>query len=371
MLPKFPFSTKLGTAIILVSALPYFASIVLSIYIHNRTLSFALRSAGALEYQEFSRLTANYYFTLIALWVIAVIGGAIVAAYFYRRFVQPIETLSEIALDIARGKNREIPHQKTQSEISVLYDYIRIVKESLTKEIGRLQNINKLKTEFISIAAHQLRTPLSSIKWLIEVMLENNNNLNNAYRGKLEDIYKSNERLITLVNDLLSAAKLEGGEIIAKKQLVDIEKSIQYEIDANKVEASRRNIKINFKKMTELHELEIDPLLFSQALKNLLENAVFYSIPDSEIDVTVTMEQGSYIIAVHNEGAGIAEMEHDKLFTKFYRGPVAQRLRPEGSGLGLFIAKMAVEANGGSIWFESPTHDGGGVTFYISVPISK
>ena len=174
-----------------------------------------------------------------------------------------------------------------------------------------------------------------------------------------------------MVNDLLSAAKLEGGKIIANRARTDIVKLIENEFLMEKTEIERKKIKVDFRKETDLREVEVDILLFGQAIKNLLENAVAYSPEDSEITVALTADKSNFAVSVHNEGAGIPEMEHDKLFTKFYRGPVAQRLRPEGSGLGLFIAKLAIEANGGNIWFESPTHDGGGVTFFVSVPIIK
>lgn len=344
-------SKKVTLVFFVAAFLPYALGLAFVIYTYDKSLNV-------------------FYFVLFGLWLVSAIAGWLVIMYFCRKFLTPINRLASIAFLITQGNNATIPYiEDRNSEVSKLYDAVRAMNDSLLDTIHRLERANQLKSEFISIASHQLRTPLSAIKWVIELLMDNNN-LSPDYKGKLQDIYTSNQRLIVLVNDLLSAAKLEGGKIIANRIKTDVAKLVENEITMQKSEIGRKKIKIDFKKETNNIEISVDTLLFGQVIKNLLENAIAYSPEDSEISIDLREEKNDLVFSFHNEGPGIPEMEHDKLFTKFYRGPVAQRLRPEGSGLGLFIAKLAVEANGGNIWFESPTHDGGGVTFFVSVPVS-
>lgn len=341
-----------------------------SISNHSREISGLLFSLARSRYEQFSDFSRLFHFIIFSLWTTVIIGNGLVMFYLYRRVISPISNLSRITFDISQGRAKAIPYRHDRNEIGQLYNSVRLMNDFLANSIKSLERANQLKSEFISIASHQLRTPLSAIKWIIELLMDNKN-LNPQYKEKLQDIYISNQRLIVLVNDLLSAAKLEGGVITANKVPTNLAKLVENELQMQKHDAERKKIQFNFKKDGDIQDVRIDAMLIGQAIKNLIENAVAYAPAETSVDVVLNIQKGSYVISVHNEGAGIPEMEHDKLFTKFYRGPMAQRLRPEGSGLGLFIAKMATEANKGSIWFESPTHDTGGVTFYISIPINQ
>jgi len=335
----------------------------------NRLSSF-LSEVERLEFNNFVRQTSRSYGLLFALWL-ATIGGAIsLAVYFKRRIAKPIEKLSDTVVDIAAGKISFIPDYGQYGEVGRLYQAVKNMHDKLRAYIHKLEENNKLESEFISIAAHQLRTPLSSIKWLIEMLLENKN-LTAEHREKLQGIYQSNDRLIVLVNDLLNVAKIEGNELVSRRQPSDLRHLIDSILKMIQPEANSRGVKINFTISAPLKEIMIDQILFTEAMKNIIENAVFYSPINSAVDISLSESRGNYIVSVHNEGPAIPEMEHDKLFTKFYRGPMAQRMRPTGSGLGLFIAKLATDAMKGSIWFESPTNKEtqSGVTFYLSVPL--
>jgi len=236
-----------------------------------------------------------------------------------------------------------------------------IVFRDVTKE----REIDKMKTEFVSVASHQLRTPLTAIKWIIELFLEDKG-LTSKQQERLTDVYSSNQQLIDLVGDLLNVSKMEAGKMVTNKKPVNIKQLIDNSIKILKANADKKKQKINFVSKAEIKETNIDSTLFNSAFNNLLSNAVAYGPPGSTIGVIVSIEGKEYVIEVHNDGPEISKSEQNKIFTKFWRGADAKRIKTRGTGLGLAIAKSAVEANSGKIWFKSG--DGKGTSFYFTVP---
>ncbi|OGY63690.1 MAG: hypothetical protein A3I24_00770 [Candidatus Harrisonbacteria bacterium RIFCSPLOWO2_02_FULL_41_13b] len=365
---------KFFISIILLSALPSFIAMLVGFLIYKNyfnKINGILNGTAVLETEIFQGFWGTMGVVLFCIWLITVISAMLVMLLFFKRVLKPLEDLSIIATNIAGGNlSQRIPHMNNGDEISRLYNALRSMNESLYEDIKKLKQVNKLKSEFLSIASHQLRTPLSSIKWLIELLMETNK-LDKDQKEKLQDIYKSNERLIELVNDLLNATKLETGDFAVKRQPLNLAELLSGCINSLRPVADSHNQKINFIVETDIQTIKADLLLLNQALTNILDNALAYSPYGSDVSVTLKRDDSHYIVAIHNFGSPILESDHDKLFTKFYRGATAARLRPAGSGLGLFISKMAIESNGGSIWFESPAKDGEGTTFYISFPTNS
>ncbi len=234
------------------------------------------------------------------------------------------------------------------------------------RDVTHEKEIERAKTEFISLAAHQLRTPLSSIKWVLELFMQDKD-LKEKQKERLNDLYISNQRLIGLVNDLLNVARIEAGKLIAKKKITNIAEIINASFKSCRPNAEKKKQKINVVIEREIKEAMLDPMLFSESLSIILSNAINYAPENSNIDVAVSSKGGNYLIAIHNTGAPIPESSRKKLFEKFYRGVDSQNVKAEGSGLGLFIAKGMIEANGGTIWFKSSANEG--TTFYFTIPI--
>ena len=252
-----------------------------------------------------------------------------------------------------------------------------ITRES--EKIGRLfvlhditheKRIERMKTEFVSVAAHQLRTPLSAIKWSLGMILaEDMGPLTEEQKTFLRKTYRSNERMINLVNDLLDVARIEEGRYIYKPVFRDLTKICQSVISSHKTEIERKKIKFKFKKPKgRLPKIKLDEEKISLVIQNLLENAIRYTPPGGEIVASLVRKKREIEFSVRDTGIGIPKEQQDRLFTKFFRGANAVRVETEGTGLGLFIAKNIIEAHRGRIWAESEENKGS--VFYFSLPLT-
>ncbi len=236
---------------------------------------------------------------------------------------------------------------------------------AIERDITKEKMIDKAKSEFVSLASHQLRTPLSAIKWTLEA-LSQDEGLTAKHKERVKDVYDSNERLIALVNDLLNVAHIEEGKVVAKRESSDIAKLIDESLKVLKVNADKKKQTLKLIINAPITQVELDILRFGEAFNNLVSNAINYAPAGEQITITVSVKDSNYLIAVHNDKPVIPLSDQTKLFTKFYRGVDSQAIKTTGSGLGLFIAKAAVEQNGGKIWFESK--EGAGTTFFFTVP---
>lgn len=238
-------------------------------------------------------------------------------------------------------------------------------------DITREKLIEQMKTEFVSLAAHQLRTPLSAIKWTLRMLLDGDlGEITEEQRDFIEKTYKSNERMITLINNLLNITRIEEGRYLYKPTLTNIENVIQSVVDFYKEEIKRKNIKFEFQKPEEkVTQVLIDVEKIRLAIQNLLDNALKYTLPGGKVTISLKEDKDEIEIFVKDSGVGIPKDQQEKVFTKFFRGANIMRMETEGSGLGLFIAKNIIEAHGGKIWFRS--EEGKGTTFYFTLPLKK
>lgn len=233
------------------------------------------------------------------------------------------------------------------------------------RDITKEKQLDLAKTEFLSLASHQLRTPLSGTKWTLELFLEDKN-LSSIHKDRLINLYNSNERLINLVNMLLNVAKIETGKWPVDKKMIDISEIIKKSCKQIEPNLNQRNQKIKLSIKTEIKKTKIDPLLFEEAFSNILSNSINYGPKNSIIDIAINSQENYYLVSVHNSGPAIPKKDQEKIFKKFERGVAAQDQKTAGSGLGLFFSKNAIEINKGKIWFESSP--GKGTTFYFTVP---
>jgi len=243
----------------------------------------------------------------------------------------------------------------------------------LLRDVTREKFIERLKTEFVSIAAHQLRTPLSAIKWTIRMLLDGDvGEITQEQRELLEKTYASNERMIHLINDLLNVTRIEEGRFLYNLRKEDIIKLIEKVIAPLKDVAKRKKIKMKFRKPSgKVPMIKIDAEKISLCVQNLVDNAIRYTYPGGEVDISVKYlkNKQEILFSVKDTGIGIPKEQQGRVFSRFFRAENAIREETEGTGLGLFITKNIIEAHGGKIWFES--EEGKGTTFYFTLPLKK
>lgn len=238
-------------------------------------------------------------------------------------------------------------------------------------DVTREKTVERLKTEFVSLAAHQLRTPLSAIKWTLKSLLDGDlGEITPEQRNFIEKTYVSNERMISLINDLLNVTRIEEGRYLYKLTMANIEEIVENLLTHYKGELERKNIKFELiKPPKKLPLVFVDTEKINLAIQNLLENAICYTMPGGQITISLSFDQKNIMFSITDSGIGIPEDQKDRIFTKFFRAENAKRIDTEGSGLGLFIVKNIIEAHGGKIWFESKENQGS--TFYFTLPIKE
>ncbi|MEK9154463.1 MAG: ATP-binding protein [Patescibacteria group bacterium] len=247
----------------------------------------------------------------------------------------------------------------------LLIGYVKIIIDR-TREMEILRS----KNEFISVAAHQLRTPLTAVNWALETL--NKENLTDNQKEMASNGLGAATVMLKIVNDLLDVSKIEEGRYgynFEDTNIIDFVKGIIAEV---KEIAAAVGIKIYLEppKESELI-LKIDSQKLGMVLFNLIDNAIRYNVKNGEVIVSVErLKNKPYIqIGVKDTGIGISADDIDKLFSKFFRGDNAIKSVPNGSGLGLYIAKNVVKRHGGEISVESELNRGS--TFYFTIPTDQ
>ena len=240
-----------------------------------------------------------------------------------------------------------------------------IIIHDVTKE----KLIEKMKTEFVSVAAHQLRTPLSAIKWTIRMILDGDvGEINEEQRELLEQTYISNERMIRLINDLLDVSRIEEGRLLYDQKDARIEDVLESVIEASQEMLRNKNMVLEVNKK-ETPKVKIDKEKMGVVIQNLLENAIKYTEQGGKIKITLDNDEKNVIFKIEDSGVGIPKSQQDRIFTKFFRAENVTRMETNGTGLGLYTTKNIVQAHKGQIWFESEENKG--TTFYFTIPINN
>ncbi len=240
---------------------------------------------------------------------------------------------------------------------------------NISLDITKQKQVERMKSEFIAITSHQLKTPLTGIKWTVELLeSDKTGKLNKVQKELVEQIRGSSFKLLELVSDLLDVSHIETGrkfEIIKRKInfTEELENILQEEGNLIK----KQNIKIKLdKKLKKDLEIFADREKIKQAFQNIITNAIKYSRKGGKIEIGVSKEdEKKTVFFVSDKGVGIPKNQQNRVFEKFFRGSNVIT-ETEGTGLGLYIVKAIIKGHGGEIWFESGRNKG--TTFYFSIP---
>jgi len=276
-----------------------------------------------------------------------------------------IVTMATTYLVAARFTEPEI----VVSLVSAITVIIFSIGNMVVASFERIAQANRSKTEFISIASHQLRTPLSSLKWSLNLLTDPRlGTVNEKQLDYLKMIKESNERMIRLVNDLLEVSRIEQGRMMLNPREFALEDLVQDVINDLKGFANTNNVKIFYHKEEGLPKVYADPEKIRFVVQNLTDNAIKYTKASGTVEIKVERDgKGKIRVRVQDQGIGIPKTQQAQVFQKFFRSDNVLKYQTEGSGLGLFIAKAIIEAVGGGVGFTST--EGSGSVFWFDLPV--
>lgn len=247
------------------------------------------------------------------------------------------------------------------------------------RDITKEKISQKRKSELISLLAHQLRIPTSTVKWSLSMMSAGDfGKISKEQKGIIKKIMQRNEEMVSLIDGLLEISRNSDGEYLFNPVPTDIASVVQSLINFYQEEIKNKKIRLEFQKPTiKLPEIVLDKEKIKLAIQNVIDNAIKYTPEGGEIKILLFLRDGKMQLEVKDSGIGIPEDQKEKIFTKFFRADNARLKEKNGSGLGLFFVKNIIEQNHGKIWFSSPAGSalGGesvqnkGSAFYITLPL--
>lgn len=234
----------------------------------------------------------------------------------------------------------------------------------------KLVAMDETKDEFISMASHQLRTPLTSVKGFISMLLDGDfGKITPKQREILKETFASSQRMVYLIADFLNVSRIRTGKFVIELTEVDLSEIITQELSQLQEMAASREVTLKFEAPADFPKAMLDENKIRQVMMNFIDNAIYYTPKEGTTNIQLYKTAKDIVYKVIDNGIGVPKSEQHKLFTKFFRAKNAQKARPDGTGLGLFMAQKVIVAQGGSIIFEST--EGKGSTFGFSFPLSK
>ncbi len=253
------------------------------------------------------------------------------------------------------------------TESSLAIENSLFYQESL-ETIKKKNELEQLKTEFVTIFAHQMRTPLSIVRWNLDSLSEDlGPHMTKDQKETCTHVMEANKNAVNIVNELLDVAQLERNKItynFKKSSLNNLVKELKQDL---KIKTKEKNVEIVIKQPRKNILVEMDELKMRVAIFNLIDNAISYSPAGKKVTVDLSTKDGKAILKIIDQGIGIAKAAEKKIFEKFYRSPRAMKVEVTGSGLGLYLTRRLIKGHKGTINFTSKA--GKGTTFVISLPL--
>lgn len=315
----------------------------------------------------------------ITLYLVIVLAVTVLIVVFLIVFLstnvtRPINKLTKAAKLFGKGEFIQV-EVKRNDELGVLGNTfnkmavdIDRTQKALARELEKTKQLDKMKSEFVSFAAHQLRTPMAGVRWVINMFesgdLGRMTKEQKKFLGRAKD---NTDRMVKLIDSLLRITEIERQEFQYEFKTEDYLELVKEVVAELANQAEKRGIEVNVKMEKGLKtDLPVDREKMKMALTNLLDNAIKYSHPKGEVDITLEKDGDYLLTRITDRGLGIPEKAKSKIFTKFFRADNILKYETQGAGLGTYIAKDIVEKHHGEIGFESEENKG--TTFYFTLP---
>lgn len=326
---------------------------------------------------EISQTVSQIQLYLIGISALVLVIVVFVILFISNNITKPVKALTKAAQEFGKGHFKKV--QITRNDelglfaktFNTMAENIQASQHALEEELEKTKELDRQKSEFLSIAAHQLRTPMAGIRWVSQMLYDGDmGTMTDEQKHHLGNALENINRMISLINDLLDITKIEEQRFKYKFVVTDIVKICRDQVEALAELAKGSNVTVKV-----LHEpageilAEVDVEKLSLAVNNLIDNAIKYSPKDSTVEVGVIKHGSNVHCYVKDHGLGIPKSSQSEVFTKFFRAPNVLKVITEGSGLGLFLVKDIIVKHEGKIWFESA--EGTGTTFFIDLPVAQ
>lgn len=253
---------------------------------------------------------------------------------------------------------------------SYLEQRVQTATAELERSNQQLQRLDQAKDEFVAMASHQLRTPLSTVKGYLSLLLEGDAGEVTAEQRKLlGEAFYASQTMVNVVNDFLSISRLQTGRFVMNKSVLDLKSLIRSEVKNLQKTAANYELELTFESEPKIPtKLRADDNKIRQAIGNLLDNAIYYSKPGGKIEVALSQQDNQLCVGVIDGGVGVPVDERDQLFDKFYRASTGKKRRPDGTGVGLYLVQEIMRAHGGRAFYHPRKQ---GSEFGFCLPIDK
>lgn len=318
---------------------------------------------------------AIYVFTFLIAYVIG------------RRFSRRVLNLTFKVEEMAAGnlsKKLEIRDKDEIGQLThALNELLSRLQTGVAIDVTKHREIDQAKTDFVALASHQLRTPLSVVKWYIDYLVAGDaGTLNEEQSRYLKEVYRNNEKLIDLVNALLDVSRIDLGTFSVEPEPTDIVERAESALTGFLPAIEKKKIILE-KFFDPLPPINLDPRLTKIVFEHIISNSVKYTPEGGKIRMEIKKTESNVLVKISDTGCGIPREEQPKVFSKLFRADNVKNIELSGTGLGLYVVRAIIQKAGGKIWFESPSMDlflegeedeasdkkGGGTTFFITIPL--
>lgn len=283
---------------------------------------------------------------------------------------QDLKIIEIVADELVIAIQNALRFEEIQEFNVTLQKKVSTATTKLRKNNEKLKVMDSTKDEFISMASHQLRTPLTSVKGYLSMVLEGDaGTINDQQRQLLDQAFVSSQRMVYLIADLLNVSRLHTGKFIIDQHPTDLVELVEGEVGQLREQAVNKKLELIYNPPNDIPHMNVDETKLRQVVMNFIDNAMYYTPAGGRIEIDLKADRNHVYFTVKDNGLGVPKAEQSHLFNKFYRATNARNTRPDGTGLGLFMAKKVITAQGGNVLFESV--EGKGSTFGFSLPLKN